>query len=289
MLNKISKASFRIKRKSYNFWFKNVKPSISFGKNIQSNLKIDVLIPAIEKDVEVLPHVINGLRECVKHPIGKIMIVAPNSSKINDFCAKKSCQFVDENSVLPITKKDINYVVNGQDRSGWLFQQFLKWSGDILSSQEHYLVVDADTVFISPQVFEYEGKIIFNFADEYHEPYFQIYQRLLQQDAKCPLSLTSHQMLFERKKLCQLKNDIESKNYDTWYNSIIKNMDKKQMSCHSDYETYGQYVISKYWNQINLQYWFNLSLSRKEIVNISILKNQFKDKYKSLSFHSYNT
>ena len=49
---------------------------------------------------------------------------------------------------------DIGLVVNGVDRSKWIYQQFLKWSGDDLAETTHYLVVDADTVLIRPQVFE---------------------------------------------------------------------------------------------------------------------------------------
>lgn len=47
----------------------------------KSKTKIDVLIPAIEKDSGTLPYVIDAIRKHVKHPIGSIMIVSPNSQK----------------------------------------------------------------------------------------------------------------------------------------------------------------------------------------------------------------
>ena len=44
--------------------------------------KIDILIPAIEKDLGTLPFVIDSVRKQVRHPIGKFMIVSPSSKKI---------------------------------------------------------------------------------------------------------------------------------------------------------------------------------------------------------------
>lgn len=72
---------------------------------IRHAVTIDVLIPAIEKDLATLPYVIDAVRTHVKHPIGRILIVAPKKTRILDFCRKKGCTFVDENTVLPITKR----------------------------------------------------------------------------------------------------------------------------------------------------------------------------------------
>lgn len=66
---------------------------------------IDVLIPAIEKDLATLPHVIDSLRRYVRHPISNIYIVSPNSSKIRNLCLRKNCIFVNESTVLPFTKR----------------------------------------------------------------------------------------------------------------------------------------------------------------------------------------
>jgi hypothetical protein len=84
-----------------------------------------------------------------------------------------------EGDVLPISKNSINYCVNGVNRAGWLLQQFLKWSGDTLTHEEHFLVLDADTVLISPQVFEVDGKIMFLHSDEHHQPYYDVFERIL--------------------------------------------------------------------------------------------------------------
>lgn len=50
-------------------------------KGQSSRKRIDILIPAIEKDLETLPYVIDAARKQVKHPIGQILIVAPKRKK----------------------------------------------------------------------------------------------------------------------------------------------------------------------------------------------------------------
>lgn len=70
----------------------------------KGSLTIDVLIPAIDKDIATLPLVINSLRRHVQHRIGTIYIVSPQSAGIRRLCASKGCTFVDEKTVLPITK-----------------------------------------------------------------------------------------------------------------------------------------------------------------------------------------
>lgn len=57
---------------------------------IRHAVTIDVLIPAIEKDLATLPYVIDAVRTHVKHPIGRILIVAPKKTRILDFCRKKA-------------------------------------------------------------------------------------------------------------------------------------------------------------------------------------------------------
>ncbi len=61
-------------------------------RQVASKIKIDVLIPVIEKDLKVLPFVIDGVRKNVKHPIGNILIVAPPSEKIKKSMQPKTMQ-----------------------------------------------------------------------------------------------------------------------------------------------------------------------------------------------------
>jgi hypothetical protein len=205
--------------------------------------KIDVMIPAIEKDLETLPFVIDSVRKQVKHPIGRFLIVSPNSQKMKQLCKKKDCTFVDENTVLPITKKNIHYSSTKWDRSGWLFQQLLKLSGDSLCSQDYYLVIDADTVLIRPHVFRTAGNRPIFYYRKWSQPeYFNTYTKLLGRRPSSPTSFVTHYMLFKRSKVSQLKRAIEAKHHTSWYTAILRSINKKKQFGFSEFETYGNFL-----------------------------------------------
>jgi hypothetical protein len=255
--------------------------------SLGSVLPIDVLIPAADKDADVLPYTIDGVRRNVRHPISNVFIVAPRSARIESVCRKKGCEYVDERALTGIDPDSIHVHVGGVDRSKWVYQQFLKWSGDAIVRNPHYLVVDADTILVRPQVFERNGRTIFNYSDEYYQPYFDMYRRLLKESVLSPVSFTSHQMLFEIDLLRQLKNRIEEINGCKWHEAILKNLDPAEMSSCSDYDTYGQYVFAHFAGRVAIEYWFNLSLTRKNLRSVHLLTLEYAGKYKSVSFHSY--
>lgn len=256
---------------------------------LRSPLQIDVFIPAAEKDVDVLGYAIDGVRYNVKHPIANLFVVAPHSAAIQALCRRKHCDFVYERDLVDMKPADIGLVVRGQDRSAWLYQQFLKWSADALASTTHYLVVDADTVLIRPQVYECNGRTILNFGDEYHRPYFDFYERLLKETPACPVSFTTHQMLFDRSILRELRERIENLHGCSWIQAILRNIDARELSGSSDYETYGQYTFLHHAASMAIEYWFNRSMRRTtSLRNAVLLGLLFGGKFKSISFHSYN-
>ena len=266
-------------------YYRYVKKNISFGEGVDSDKKIDVLITAINKDLITLPLVIENLRKHLKHPIGSIYIISPDDQEIKRLCAETNCINVPENSVLPIDKNDINYYPKGIDRNGWLFQQFLKLSGDSISSREFFYVIDADTLLACPQVFIVNNKTLLLHSDEHHHPYFEMYKKLFGTFPSTNLSFVAHQMMFSSKRLKELKNNIEKMHHKTWYQAIIDHLDLSQLSAFSEYETYGQWMLQNHPDEIIREYWFNRAvprdvLGRNDFQVSSIL-------YRSYSSHSY--
>lgn len=261
----------------------------NFDDNIKSDIPIDIMMPAIDKDYKVLGYVIDSIRENIKHPIGDIIIISPASSEsIKKLCQEKKCVFVDENTVLPVTKKDINYIHNGQDRSGWLLQQFLKWSADKYAKNDYFLITESDTVFSRPQVFIHNNKTILSVCSQLcHIPYFDTYEKLTGEKIDAVYNLTSHHSLFQKSKLAALKKAIEKHCGVAWYQAIMNNIDPNEGSFVSDYDSYGQFVLSRYKNDFKLEHWFNLSLSRANLPDVKKLMAKYRNKYKTISFHSY--
>ncbi|NIK76522.1 hypothetical protein FHS15_001647 [Paenibacillus castaneae] len=254
-------------------------------KSLSSRTKIDILIPAIEKDLVTLPYVIDAVRKQVKHPIGQIYIVAPKRRRIMELCRMKNCKFVNENTVLPITKKNIHYRSKKWERSGWLFQQLLKMSGDRLCKSEYFLAIDADTVLIRPHVFKQGSKTLFYCRNWSQPEYFNTYRKLLGKTTAAPSSFVTHYMLFNKSKLAQLKRTIAAKHQLTWYNAIISKMDKSKQFAFSEFETYGNFLYSNNRNSVLLKKALNLGMHEniRQVTPNRLMT--LSKKYRSISFH----
>jgi hypothetical protein len=255
------------------------------SKGLASRTKIDVLIPAIEKDLKTLPYVIDAVNKQVKHPIGRIYIVAPKRKRIRDLCKMKNCTFVDETSLLPITKKDIHYRSKKWDRSGWLYQQLLKMSGDTLCSSENFLVIDADTVLIRPHVFKEGARTVFYCRNWSQPEYFKTYKKLMGRKRASSTSFVTHYMLFNKSKLSKLKRTIRTKNDTSWYSAILKKIDKSKQFAFSEFETYGNFLYADNPKGVILKKALNKSL-HTSVGKVSKKKLEtLAKKYRSVSFH----
>ncbi|WP_276356887.1 DUF6492 family protein [Cohnella caldifontis] len=246
---------------------------------------IDILIPAIEKDLATLPRVIDSARAQIRHPIRRIFVVAPKSDKIRRLCKKKNCRFVDETTVLPLRKADIRHRSKKWERSGWMLQQLLKMSGDVLCATPNFLVMDADTVLIRPHTFM-KGKKTVYYCRKWSQPeYFRTYRRLMGKPRTARVSFVAHYMLFNRAKLARLKKTIEAKHHTRWYRAILRKMDRSKPFAFSEYETYGNYVYANNPRSAIFRSTLNKSL-HTDVRRISAERlRALAKKYRSLSFH----
>ncbi|MBS1613284.1 MAG: hypothetical protein JST49_10720 [Bacteroidetes bacterium] len=252
-----------------------------------STLPIDIIIPAIEKDLMALPYVIEAARKYIKHPIGNIYIVAPNTPAIRACAQAAQCEFVNEIDVCNTSKAEIDFVVNGVNRSGWIYQQLLKFNFIKVGSCTHHLVLDADTVFVKDIVFENGGKYFFDFADEYHTPYYRAYEMLTGLTHTMPISFVSHYMLFSKQMLQNLKEHIETHTAKSVEHAIIDlKLSITDQSNFSEYETYANFCIAKAPQKYSIRYWFNKSCKIEELAKLPLLERS--DKWRSISFHAYN-
>lgn len=267
----------------------HVRVRKDLNSSLTSNLKLDIIIPLVEKDIDVVSFCIDSIRDNLKHPIGSIKIISPISEKIQQLCKDKSCIYINENDVLPINIKDINYIVNGVNRNGWLFQQLLKLAGEKISNEENYMVFDSDTILLRPLVFERNGKVVLELSDEYNVPYYRAYENIMEREVKSPLSFVAHHMIFNQRKLNELKNFMENKHGLPWYEVIIKYLDRETMSGFSEYETYGNYLFDFYRDEIILEYFYNIRFKTNYLNSAKELAHKLSNKYKTLSFQSHNT
>ncbi len=269
------------------FAFKASAGRRSIGQDVSSSLAIDVVIPAAAKDAETVPYCIEGVRRNLKHPLGSIFVIGETDAGLRDVVQRTGARFVDENAMLPLRRTDIAYVVDGIDRSGWLFQKLLKYAGAALTDKTHYLVIDSDTVLLRPQVFELGGTPLVLHADEHHETYFQVCKSMLGYPRVTELSCVAHMALIDVGRLRALKEHLECRFHCRWFEAFVRNTRMEDASGSSDYELYGQWCLSQYPFDNIREYFFNSELGRAELRPVGELERRYGADYRSLSFHSY--
>lgn len=248
--------------------------------------KIDVLIPTATKDLPLLKDVIISLKN-INHPLNKVYIVSPKTEELKNFCQENGLVFVDELDVLPYSKSQIKYRVKEQDRSGWIYQQLLKLSGDNIVEQDNYFVIDADTIIVSKINLIENGKFIFFQNKEWNEPYFRTFKKIFGYNTINRLSFTSHMMIFNKKMLQEMKEEIERKHHKKWDSVYLSMTDTNEMSCISDYDNYANWVLVNYPELVLQKPLYNKGLSRSKLLSFADLENTYGINYKTISFHSY--
>jgi glycosyltransferase involved in cell wall biosynthesis len=270
-------------------YFKDVVTPVTMMDGVQSQLPLSVVYVCLDRDAEMLELSIRSVKEFLRHPISDIVIVGDQASNLPEISRRNGVRFVSERELIPnIRSREISYETNGNDRSGWLYQQLLKFSADAIFDQTHYLILDADTMLARHQVFEFEGKDLILHAAEFHPPYFSAYARLVGCPPATLVSSVSHQALINRRRLRELKTHIETDYGVPWYRAILSCVDYAQASGFSEYETYAQWCIMNYHAATRREFFFNTAVPRDEAVRLGFegLVAKFGAS-RSLSMHWY--
>jgi len=249
-----------------------------------SRESIDVVIPVIAKDLQILPLCLEGVRHCVPHPIQNIYLVAPADDHIVSFCQQHGLQFVDETSLFGFAPKDLDIQVhdsrgNVRDRSGWLFQQLVKLSGRV-GTCRHYLCIDADHVLIRPHTFlTSDEKTVFYMSYEEHPPYYVNIHRLLPDLPLSTLSYVDHKMLFDKEQLERLHQALGG---SKWIQTIKGSYDRTCHAGFSEFELYGNFVQEKV-----LRPWLQKRLPYNKMADYESLRRRWSGSRWSLTFPDY--
>lgn len=211
--------------------------------------KIDVVIPYHEKDSKIIEMCICGCTKNIRD-IGKIYVVS-NSTDLKLDNIKLISENGFFNDVLSRKYIELRWVREYPTlahRAGWLFQQFIKMgcSYSIPSLTDYYLIVDSDVVFLKRVHFLRNGRMLLTKSEEFHQPYFDCYERLLGEPANREHSFIAHHMLISKAVMLELLNKIEKRFNKTWYDAILDNLEYKEGSIFSEYETYGHYLKNHY-------------------------------------------
>lgn len=198
--------------------------------------------------INTLKLAVNGL---IKYSdVSRIDIIVPDRQydDFKNYFSDCKVQIIEESELISFEciekiKHDLGDMAH---RFGWYLQQFLKWQYAQFIDEPYYLIWDADTVLLEKCHFFNNTQPVFNLAKENHKPYFNTIQKLIGISKQIKQSFISQYMVIDVILLGALIDEIMNTSNPSiyWYLNVIKLLDKKDPSEFSEYETYGNYIMS---------------------------------------------
>lgn len=217
-------------------------------------MNVDIVTPVSVNDYNVakttIPHILTFLKP-------KRIVVIGNR-KINelidqDFGRNSLVSFIDEDTMINgLSFQYLRNIIasrNAEKRTGWYFQQLLKLGYALLTEDDYYITWDADMIPLKEiSFFDKENHPLFSTSNEYNGWYFVTLKKLLNIDKCIKGSFISEHMVFNRKIVRTMLDEIESDSGIKWYDRIIESVSDEFLpgSGFSEFETYGSYCVSKY-------------------------------------------
>lgn len=245
---------------------------------------IDVVIPFLQPDAEVLLLCIQGVRHCVNHKIDKIYVVSPETDLVKKLCEDNDAVFVDETKVMGYGSEAVSFHTDtGEDRSDWIFQQLLKLSGKI-GENRYFLVIDADHVLVRPHTFiSQDGRFVFYRSSDHHIPYYNTLESLtgFTDYGFFTFSYVSRKMIFDKEILAELRETLAGRSCKEWDRAIIESLENGELTTFSEFELYGNYVPDE--KKISLP-WLTKVLSSARLAPYEKLVDKYSGKFLALTF-----
>lgn len=224
--------------------------------------QFDLVILLTKRNLNLLETALPFYRENIapKH----VYVIANNA--IQHELKKLEVIFVDETSLY--LGLNINHIADiieeisgSRERAGWYLQQFLKLAWSYQCSDDSYIVIDADTIPLNKIDFINEnGQYLLTKKIEYNKPYFDTIQFLFNGKIKKKenFSFIAENIIFDCECVKEMIRDIETNDNlkgDNFYEKILYAINPKDIlaSGFSEYETYGNYMLTYYPDKIQMR------------------------------------
>lgn len=243
---------------------------------------ITVVIPAVEKDAEVLPHCLRAAHRHLLQPIRAIWVVAPDTPRMRELARAGEAEWIDENELLPRPARELK-------TRGWVLQQLIKLHAAGRTPTPDYLVLDSDTIFLRAQLFRRGGRAVLRYSDQYELRYNRSLELVFGTRRRFPVSFVTHHMLFQRHHVESLCARIEKRFARAWWEAILHEVDREELISFSEYELYGHHVVADpaWKNQIALEYWNGWDMDAGDLANLDSLVAAAPPTLNTISFHRH--
>ena len=241
-------------------------------------MKIDAVVPFHSKDSDTINWCIQGIQNHLD--VARTLVVCNQECRL--LVESTGAIFFDENKVVEgLTAQSFPH-----KRWGWYFQQILKLGMADWVETDHYLVVDADTVFLRDvPLFNHQGNPLYATGTEYHKPYFDVFERLLGFRANREYSFTVHHMVYNKHIVREMRERFPEK---PWHLSIVRYVEPQapwfSEAQFNEQDTYGHYLKTLHPDEVNLRplRWANFSLRPSRVLFQHLAKY-----YDYCSLHAY--
>ena len=256
---------------------------------------IDVAIPCVSKDFDILPLCIEGILNNVVNPVNHIYVITPDVDKLDKslICKYNGIKFIDEREIMGFGASELKDLLPECkfNRAGWIYQQLLKLSGRI-GYEENILFIDSDHILIRPHVFiDKNGCVVFYRSEEAYYPYYENIHRLMGRFPISRFSYVAHKMIFNKTALHRIRENLGGETigcsgFAKWIEVICKSLDWNLTDMpFSEFELYGNEFPN---NKKRFILWRQKTLSTLHSkMTYPDIVNMYGKKYLSVTFPAY--
>lgn len=255
-----------------------------------SQTEVDVIFNLGEKDLPVFRGALESIETYLGHPIKEIFVVTTSSLANSKNLKSLEINVVDEFDLFPYRLPYSHAGLPEIDRSGWIYQQFLKLSSDLLGTSKKKLITDADNLLVRQTAFiddEDDSKTIIPVSPYYKSEYHEAFIRIFQRELSNHLCFVCHMMIFDVHHLKQLKSAIEEIHGLEWWLAIYSQIDLTKVSSFSEFDTYAHYVQLANANEYKLTSWNLADVSAQTFVSLSEAVQKYQSNFRNVGFQHW--
>jgi FkbM family methyltransferase len=243
---------------------------------------IDIVIPCHEKDFENLHLVIEGARINVKNPIGKVLLITPQCLSAELQSKFPDCLVLADENVLGAEIIEVIQTLVPKERRGWITQQVIKFRVAMMSDEVASLIIDSDTILLRPRIWLNSRETqILCVGEDYHLPY-KMHLRKFFDRKDNHLSFVTHHQLMKRVAVREIFGS-DNQGLIRW----LKLGDYSEGAAISEYDTYGEWLVSNKPDEIEFAKWNNFATKLNPLsTSYSEVAHKYWQ-YHSISNHSY--
>ena len=266
---------------------------------------IELVIPFVEKDLAALPIVLAAAKRNIRNPLATVTLITPRgadgkgprfSSPDSSTALEQILQSNPEVRVLfdqdilgTALLNELNARFGAGDRNaGWVMQQLIKLSAAHQSTEIGALILDADTVMLSPKTWiRSDKRQLLQIANEYHADFMRHVLMYFGVPKKYRLSFITHHQLMQPEIVRRMFPGGSESLLDWWKSStdaIGRDL--------GDYEAYGCFLAHHYPERVAYGSFGNLfspHLARfmRDLSETGLSPEQLIPDYCTASFHSW--